>query len=316
MFHHLLVPLDGSRLAEAALPAAATMAKTLGAKVTLIHVIEQSAPEEIHGEHHLSDPGQARAYLDQIAVRAFPPDVLVELHVHTAEVKDVARSLVEHVEELSPDLIVMCTHGQGGLRTRLFGSMAQQIIGMGKTPVLIIRPSRAAGASAFLCRHLLVPLDGQPDHEQGLPVAASLARAYDADLHLLMVVPTLPTLAGQEAASGRLLPGATSLLLDLSQDAALTHLSGYVKGLQAQGLVVQGEVRRGDPAKVIVRTARKVQADMIVLATHGKSGMDAFWSGSIAPEVSGRAHAPMLLVPVHESPGLQKPERKSPDSLA
>jgi len=300
MFQHLLVPLDGSRMAEAALPAAATLAQALGAGVTLVHIIEQDAPQEIHGDRHLSNADQACTYLEEVASRAFPPGVRVERHVHTAEVKDMARSIVEHVSELKPDLIVMCAHGHGGLHTRLFGSIAQQVIGMGKTPVLLIQPKNAA-TPAFLCRRLLVPLDGSADHGQGLPVAAGLARACNAELHLVQVVPTLPTLSGEEAASGRLLPTATSLLLDLSQEAAREQLQQHVVSLQAQGISVQAQVLRGDPAKVIVRTARKVHADAIVLGTHGKSGMEAFWSGSIAPEVSSRSHVPLLLVPVREA---------------
>jgi nucleotide-binding universal stress UspA family protein len=67
MFEHLLVPLDGSRLAEAALPAAATLSKTLGARVTLIHVIERGAPQEIHGQQHLSDPAEASVHVGEVA---------------------------------------------------------------------------------------------------------------------------------------------------------------------------------------------------------------------------------------------------------
>jgi nucleotide-binding universal stress UspA family protein len=300
MFKHLLIPLDGSWLAEAALPAAAYLAQTLGAWVTLVHVVEQDAPQEIHGERHLSTPDEASTYLCEVASRAFPPGLRVEQHVHTAQVSDVARGIVEHGDELGPDLIVMCTHGQGGLRTWLFGSIAQQIIGLGMTPVLLVQPSRAEVASEFTCQRLLVPLDGNPDHEQGLSVAAGLAQVCKADLHLVMVVHTLRTLPGQRAAIGRLLPGVTSMLLDLTQEDAEESLSRQVAQLQAKGLSVTAEVQRGDPARAIVRAARRVQADVVVLGTHGRSGMDAFWSGSVAPRVSNRSHAPLLLVPVRE----------------
>jgi nucleotide-binding universal stress UspA family protein len=110
VFKHLLVPLDGSRLAEAALPAA-YLAQKLDATVTLLHIIEHDAPEEIHHEHHLTDPDSAYAYLAEIAERAFPPGLRVERHIHDTAVDDVARSLVEHTGELvTPDLIVMCQH--------------------------------------------------------------------------------------------------------------------------------------------------------------------------------------------------------------
>jgi len=312
MFEHLLVPLDGSQLAEAALPAAAYLAQTLGARVTLVHVVERDAPQAIHGERHLADADEAHAYLEEVAGRAFPkePGVQAEQHVHSAEVSDVARSLVEHIGELGPDakavttsLIVMCAHGWGGLRSRLFGSIAQQIIGLGTTPVLLIQPARGEATAAFACRRLLVPLDGQPEHEQGLVMAISLAQASTAALHLLMVVHTLSTLPGEQAAAGRLLPGATSALLDLRQQDAEEYLRRQAAPMQAAGLAVTAESRRGDPAKIIVRTAKRINADLIVLGTHGKSGMDAFWSNSVAPQVSSLSRVPLLLVPVREAKG-------------
>ena len=302
MFKHLLVPLDGSHLAEAALPAAAFLADRLGATVTLVHIIERDAPQEVHGERHLTKPGDAYAYLAEVTQRVFPPDRWpdgrIEQHVHTAETADVARGIVGHVEELAPDLIIMCTHGSSGLRDAIFGSIAQQVASRGTIPVLLIRPAEPATGQAFDCRRLLVPMDGNPDHEQGLPAAAELARACAAEVQLLFVVPTLGTLAGQEAATGRLLPGATSAMLDLRQQEAETYLRERAEGLQSEGVRATIDVRRGDPASAIVEAAQSIGADMIVLGTHGRAGIDAFWAGSTAAKISGRSSLPLLLVPV------------------
>ena len=71
---HLIVPLDGSRLAEAALPITRQLAQSLVAPVTLVHLIERHAPERIHGEHHLSSPGEAERYLTELSRRFFPDD--------------------------------------------------------------------------------------------------------------------------------------------------------------------------------------------------------------------------------------------------
>lgn len=298
MFKHLLVPLDGSALAETALPAAVYLAQTLQASITLIHIIERHAPPTIHGERHLTGVKEARAYLDEVARRAFPPGWPVERHVHSSEVGDVARSLVAHVGELRPDLIVMCTHGQGGLRHRLFGSLAQQVITLETIPLLLIRPSLNGTPHPFACRQVLVPLDGEPDHEQGLALAASLAQACGAVLHLVMIVPTLHTLAGERAAMAILLPGATSALLDMTVPGAGEYLSRHATRLRVAGLSVLAEVYRGDPVTTLIQTARQVEADLIVLGTHGKAGLEAFWSGSVAPKIAGRSSIPLLLVPV------------------
>ena len=307
MFKHLLVPLDGSRMAESALPAAAYLAQTLGARVTLIHVIERGAPKEVHSQRHLSQPEEADQYLKEIAARAFPASLSVETHVHTSEVKDVARSIVEHTGELRPDLIVMCSHGSGGLRDRLFGSIAQQIIAVVRNtpqnaaPVFLVRPGKTAPVQPFKLEKMLLPLDGKPEHEQGLPVASGLAQACGAALHLAMVVPTFGTLSGEQAASSRLLPGATAAVLELAESGGQVYLQNLLPGLLARGLVVTGEVARGDPASTVARIAERAGAGLIVLGTHGKTGTEAFWSGSFAPKILSKTSVPLLLVPVKES---------------
>jgi nucleotide-binding universal stress UspA family protein len=63
---------------------------------------------------------------------------------------------------------------------------------------------------------------------------------------------------------------------------------------------VTAEVQRGDPAALIVRAAERISADLVVLGTHGRTGLEAFWSESVAPQVISRAHTPLLLVPVRE----------------
>ena len=298
MFEHLLVPLDGSVLAEAVLPVARQIALHYHSRVTLLHLIEQNPPQEVHGDRHLTDREEAQAYLAEVAQRAFPPEVVTDFHVHTEAVDRVARSIVAHAIELGCDLIVMCTHGQGGLRTWLYGSIAQHVTAQGSVPVLLVPPAEGGAPFQLTCGRILVPLDGNPDHALGLPVAAQMAQTCAASLHLLMVIPRPETLTGVQAATARFLPGATAALLDLNEQAATTYLQEQTAGLPEGIAAVQTSVQRGEPAAVIVETARAVQADLIVLGTHGKAGMDAFWEGSITPRISERVHVPLLLVPV------------------
>ena len=116
VFRHILVPLDGSRLAESAVTTAGWLAGKTGALVTLVHVIEKNAPSEVHSERHLVTPDEAAVYLRDVARRPALSGLRVESHVHTVEVSDVARSIFEHSAELAPDLIVMCAHGRGGVK--------------------------------------------------------------------------------------------------------------------------------------------------------------------------------------------------------
>ena len=294
MFKHILVPLDGSAPAEAALPAAALLAARCGARVTLLHIIERDAPATVHGERHLRQRDEAAAYLEETRRHAFALLSAVACHVHEAAAADVARGIVEHEGELAPDLIVMCAHGRRGLHEKIFGRIAQQVVGLGRVPVLLLRPPQD-GAAPFDCRTILVPEDGQPEHEIGLQVATDLARATGAKLELLFVVPTAATLSGSDAVSSQLLPSATRIMLDLAERGAREHLHQHLTALV--GVSAQASVLRGEPAREVIVAADKLDADLVVLATHGKAGTEAFWSGSVAAKIIRACPRPLLLVP-------------------
>lgn len=303
MIRKILVPLDGSNLAESALPPAAFIAAVFQAEVILIHVVENRPPEEVHGEPHLTDATAAEEYLEKTALQAFPEEVTVSSHVHMGDARGVAETITEHINEMGIDLVVMCTHGQGGVRKFLFGSIAQQVIGLGSRPVMLIQPKSSGETGLFKCAHILAPLDGDPIHEQALDLAIRLAGSCSASIHLVTIVPTTRTLPGEEAATAILLPGSTSAILDLAEQHAERYLHALMEKMGDQGIAVSFEVRRGDPAEVIVETARRIEADLVVMATHGKAGTKAFWAGSVAPKVSDRTRLPLLLVPVSEKMG-------------
>ncbi|MFH1153148.1 MAG: universal stress protein [Pseudomonadota bacterium] len=298
MFKHILVPLDGSGLAESALPAAAFLAEKLSARVTLIHVIEKNAPREIHGQPHLRTFPEADAYLGTVKERWFPKDQGLDCHVHTSEVDDVARSIVEHTGEMDHDLVVMCSHGRGRAHHLFLGSIAQSVISLGSIPVLMTHPDTTGAHGIFSCRTILVPIDSDPDHIQSLPVAKALAESLESSLHLTMVINRFGTLSGPMAVTSRFLPGTTSRLLDLSTRNAGQYVEKQLKELLAQGFQADGEVLRGDPATVIAESARKTKADIIVLATHGRSGMEAFWAGSVTHKLCSLSKTPLLLIPL------------------
>ncbi len=292
MFEHLLVPLDGSKLAEVALPPAVWLARSLNAAVTLIHIIEKDPPQAVHGDRHLAGETEAHHYLEGIATQFAPGKVIS--HVHIEKVQDVARSIADHSSELQPDLIVMCAHGAGGLSNLVAGSIAQQVIGLGKTPIFLVPPAPVVGAPAI--QKILVALDSEQRHTGALLVAAELALKLGAGLHLLTVVHTLGTLSGEHAASGWMLPGATRAMLEIDEETAREALEKQAMEWRKAGLPVTCEVRRGAPAQQILAAAAK--ADLVVLATHGKSGMGAFWAGSVGPKVVSGVHIPLLLIPV------------------
>jgi nucleotide-binding universal stress UspA family protein len=301
MFHHLLVPLDGSHMSESSLPAAARIARQAGAQLTLVHVIEKRAPAAIHSERHLVTPGEASAYLAEVVKMPLLAGLRVETHVHEAEVRDVARSITDHTAELAPDLVVMSIHGTGGARRLVFGTIAQQVIGRGATPVLLVRPSRdPASEQAKEWTSIVAPIDGNPVHEKSLPLAAMLASAFSCRLHLLMVTPNPEELTGSEKAASVLMPGATRIRLEMESAGAEAYVSARAAQLSATGVRTDCEAARGDPARAIIRTARKLSADMVIMGTHGRAGTEAFWEGSVAARVIARSRVPLLLVPLRD----------------
>jgi nucleotide-binding universal stress UspA family protein len=296
VIQEILVPLDGSPLAESVLPAAAALAKAFGARVKLLHIVEAAAPDTIHGQPHLTEGDQAQAYLDEVAHRPVFQGLAVEVHVHRPKEGDVAESVVDHSQEFGADLVVLSTHGKGGLRGFLFGRIALQALQHGTTPVLLMNPTTSAAAPPFACRTILVPLDGTPAHEPALSVASTLGRAWKATLHLEMVVPTTKTLSGPEAAAGALMPSTTRAILDLAERGAEEYVQRLAQTLKAEGLSANSHVSRGEPAASLVEAAEKVKADLVVMASHAKGAMEAFWSGSLTPKVVEKLQRPILLV--------------------
>jgi nucleotide-binding universal stress UspA family protein len=293
---HVLVPLDGSALAEAALPAAAATARAFDARVTLLHVLEEWAPATVHGHPHLTNEAEARVYLDAVAQRPAFRDRATEVHVHGIRTENVADSIMAHADELGADLVVLSTHGQGGLKGFLFGSIALRALGRGRTPILLVNPTPAGDAPPFACRKILVPLDGSETHEPALPVASRLARGWRAALHLVVVVPTAGTLSGHRAATGILMPLATRAMLEIAEQEAAAYVKGLESALSSEGLAATSSVSRGEPVAAILEAAKAIEADLVVMATHARGALEGFWSGSLTPKLMQRLDRPILLV--------------------
>ncbi len=297
MFNHIFVPLDGSEMAEAALPAAVYFAKCFDAKVSLVHLIEKGRPKTVHDQSHLHDEKDAADYLAKIA-SSFPPGTCIDCHVHTEEVSHVARSIVDHsMTEIHSDLVIMCTHGDDGTRRFVSGSIAQQVIARGTIPVLVVHAEKSP-YPGFACGKILLPLGGHHEHDEILDSAAQFARCCGAIIRLISVVPTFETIPGKWFQVGRLLPGTTSEMLNIEAEETAHFLELQASVLRDKGFVSEINVLRGDPGHRISIDAEESAVAMIVMATHGKAGMSALWEGSVAPKVFAESRKPILLLPL------------------
>ena len=229
-----LFPWTAPDMSESALPIAARLARTHPARPSPSCTSSRGTPPPRSTASATSSrPREAAAYLAEV-VAACPcwPGLRVDTHVHEAEVRDVARSITEHTAELAPDLVVMSTHGTGGARRLLFGTIAQQVIAQGTTPVLLARPAREGSTTEPREWSVIVaPLDGNPSHEKGLPLAAELAAAF--------TLPPAP--ADGDAARGRAQrPGESG-----RRPAPGGHAAEAGNG-QRRGARLPGSARRGD----------------------------------------------------------------------
>jgi nucleotide-binding universal stress UspA family protein len=303
LFRSLLVPLDGSQLAESVLPITSLLASRLGSKVTLVHILEERVPATVHGERHLTDVAESEAYLAGIADRLRSAGVSqVDTHVHAAPEGDVARSIVEHATEILVDLIVLCTHGSTGLSGFIYGSIAQQVMRDGCWPVLLMPPRLVTAGSSFELRRILVSLDGHSYHDDpALRAAVAIGQAFGAELYLVLVVETLETLSPKRALSGRLLPAATRAILDLEQRHAEEYLQQKRAECCASDTATSAEVVRGDPVKAVPDLAERIDPGLVVMATHGRAGLEAVLEGSIGPRITDRLGRLLLLIQAHEA---------------
>jgi nucleotide-binding universal stress UspA family protein len=295
MYTRLLVPLDGSTLAESVLPIVERLAPAWDATVLLLHILERRAPEAVHGERHLTEAKQAATYLESIARRLQERAIPVQTHVHEVHEGNVARTIVDHVDEEQADLVVICTHGKGRVPSMLFGSIAQQVLHRGSVPVLLARATLDHTEPTFDPRAVLVPLDATAASEAALEPAVRIAGSLGAGLHLVMVVATPETIRGERLPTATLLPSATRAELEFEEQEAGAYLQRLSSKMQSD-VHVTVEVRRGDVTSALIDEAAELGVGLIVLATHGRAGLQAVWAGSVAARLLRRTRQPVLLL--------------------
>jgi nucleotide-binding universal stress UspA family protein len=277
MLKRILIPLDGSALAEAALPAARAVARLTGASVMVMQAVE--APET--GEDGAA-PGAA-AYLAAVAGRLADDGVIVCTHVATGP---AALAIIEAAGEA--DLTVMATHGRGGVGRWALGSVADQVMQGAPSPVLLVRAEQAQPLASGYPRHVLVPLDGSELAEHALPMAMLLADRAGAEVILTHIVTPLDDLLGD----------AGENLLALASERARAYLHEVSQRLVQPGVTLHTDVHVGSAVEGILTAAEARRADLIVMSTHGRGGLGRWVYGSVADHIARAASVPVLLVRV------------------
>jgi nucleotide-binding universal stress UspA family protein len=271
------------------LPAACTLARTLGARLLLVHVLEREPPATVHGEPHHADAPAAAAYLERLAGELRRQGIEAEIHVHERPVGDVAGALDRHAHELDADLIAMCAHGRTNLRTRLVGSIAERILRGGGIPILL-RTVRQADGAGFALRNLLVPIDFDHDVDAALSAARALATPCGAAVTLLAALePDTPP-------TSRLLPGTSAVMRELDLEGLGRRLDALAAGLREELPDVRAVVDQRRPADAIIAVSEELPADLIVLVTDAHERLSRWFDPSAAQRLLGRPDLTLLLI--------------------
>lgn len=290
----ILCPVDFSTCSDQAVHAALGLAKRMGASLELVHVVQTPTyvlplmPMGGPPIDLLRDlPKRLKAQLDALRDRLSAGQVTITTHLREGVVHT---QIIERAQAISADLIVIGTHGHTGFTHVLLGSVAERVVRMAPCPVLTIGPTPRDARPESARDKILCPIDFSKPSMAALDYAADLARATNADLHITHVIPMLAyAVASKEPADD---PGFEARI----RKDVKEHLAALQAKLTSASLAVSVSSIDGVPYEAIQRTAEQQGATMIVIGTHGHTGLDRLLMGSVAEKVVRTARVPVLAV--------------------
>jgi nucleotide-binding universal stress UspA family protein len=307
MFDPILVPLDGSLLAECVLPHASAIARAFDARVMLLRVMDKNQSIEKTQLFDLVNwqinKTGARLYLDKMCTRLSNSGMRVEANVLEGLVAD---TITEYAQDMGTKLIIMSSHGRSGLSQWGISSVTQKIIFSAPTSVLIIRAHQPAGCESDEQRYsqIMVPLDGSRRAENVIPMVTLLARHHQARIHIVHVVKA-PDMARQ-------LPLAredielSDRIVARNREEAIRYLEQVRLHSPLDGIEVKIHLlTSNNAAAALHELAEQEHIDLVSLSAHGYSGNDQWPYGSMVHNFILYSKVPLLIVqdlPVKEEP--------------
>jgi nucleotide-binding universal stress UspA family protein len=301
MLRSILVPLDGSALAERALPIALDIARRAGGEVHLVraHVplaIVGATAEGVFTQDMLAADDalrdRAKRYVEQKA-----QDVAKEWGVKvSARVEDgtPGACITQAADDVNAGLIVMTTHGAGGFAPGWLGSVCDAVIRHSHRAVLALPENDAHAGSAFVPKQIAMALDGSSRADGIIPIARDLALLFGASVEVVrMVAPFIPNdVASILTSSDRPDPYG----IDAETLAAKDAIDNVVKGLSDAGVKARATVRvELSPVKALLAHVEETDPDLLALATQGR-GVSRLFVGSVADKLIRGAKRPVLVL--------------------
>ena len=309
MYSKVIVPLDGSDLAEQALPYAELVAKSLSVPVELVQAYD-ILPTRILGVQGNQviaqlDGGarqRAEASMEPAQQRLQSSGIAVSL----TALRGPAAEIIMSRAGIDPEaLVVMSTHGRGGISRWVMGSITDKALHTIPNPMLIVRASVVGPASPETSvKSVVAPLDGSALSELAIPHAISMASALSASITVLRVTPTMEHYRRELMGTTAEMGGVIDLELDSAEDlvakdaedvaAYLADVSNRMAIDHAHGVAAE-HVTNGNIAQAIIDRA-SAQPSLVVMTTHGRSGVGRMVLGSVTDRVLRHSNLPVLVI--------------------
>jgi nucleotide-binding universal stress UspA family protein len=300
----ILVPLDGSELAEVALPYAEELSVKLGVGIELLRAVILPVYSEPLGgvysvEQEVALRTGAEAYLERVSCRLKEKgiDVSSETVCSTA-----AEGIIDYASKDGVELIVLATHGHSGITRWALGSVADKVIRGTDKPVVLIRAKGHSPAEPGhrMIKKIVVPLDGSKESEAVIPCVTWLAAGLGAEVVLFQALA-----GGFHTITAKGYDYTIYPEQQMASDKAFAedYLSLVGEQLKNKGVGLDFVVRVGDAAEGIIESADDLKADMVAMSTRGRSGVSRWVIGSVAEKVLREGNRPLLLV---RAPGDRK----------
>ena len=280
MYEKILVPLDGSELAEQAIPYAIMIAKKFQSEVILLTTSEPASRFEHPLQSYMEKQTKA---LKSLKVRA----EFVCLH------GNAATEILKFAEGNGINLIVISTHGCTGDRCWPMGSIANKVVQRSSIPMLLIRPTQSVEHIEKRLRTMLVALDGSPVAEKIIPYVESLAKKMGSEVILFRAVEPLSMPFGT---SYPFLEEYKVAFAANAEKEAKAYLSEQESKLRDKGLKIISDIVKTKPDQAILQYAEDHSISLIALTTHGFSGIAKWAYGSVAARVIEGSTKPILLL--------------------
>ena len=283
MFERVLLPLDGSALAERMIPYVSTLVGRLQGKLVLLSVIVPSGVSQ-------TAAFARKRYLEEVEGRLSEDGIDVESMIASGY---PAQQILRVAELEECGLIAIASHGRNALGRAVFGSVADSVIRRSVVPVLALGPHgvRTSGKEVDTISTIIVPLDGSAFAETALPIAEELTGRLSVELVLARVINTGGPYSG-------LLDDSANVEVDPEiKSAAFAYLNKLRWKLAERGMRARTVLLEDTPGKRIADLASATMGSVVVMATHGRSGLARLADGSVTQSVIRSSEHPVLVVP-------------------